>query len=88
MALYRTARRTRWWRLLLNGLAGSAVGLVAGWTIDQGTGLLALAMPVALFGVPGALTLLTRSRSGRDAGRVLLAWAVSAIAAALAVVPL
>jgi hypothetical protein len=88
MALYRLVRRLSWWRLALNGLMGAAVGLVAGWTIDPGFGLLALAAPVAAFGLPGSVMRLSRSRSGREALRVLAAWTAVGLVAALAVTPL
>jgi hypothetical protein len=87
-ALYRVARRVSWWRLLLNGLAAALVGLITGWTLDTGNGLLALVVPVALFGVPGAMVALWRSRSPRDAGMVVGAWVLASVAAALAVRPL
>ena len=85
-ALYRSMRRVSWWRLALNGLGVSLVGLIAGWTIDNGTGWLAVAAPLLLFGVPGGLLALWRSRSPRAAGGVLAAWAVATLPAALAVV--
>jgi hypothetical protein len=86
--LYGSVRNVAWWRLVLNGLAAALAGLLAGWTIDPGTGLLALVTPVILFGMPGALFCLWRSRSPRRAGLVLAAWASATAAAALAVVPL
>ena len=87
-ALYRAARRRSWWRLLLNGLGAALVGLITGWTLDTGSGLLALAVPIALFGVPGAMLTLWRSRSPREAGMVMGAWVLASVAAALAVRPL
>lgn len=87
-ALYRGARRLPWWRLLLNGLGAALAGLLAGWTIDSGNGLLAFAVPLAVFGLPAALIALWRHRSTRRAGIALAAWALASLAAALAVVPL
>jgi hypothetical protein len=87
-ALYRAVRRVSWWRLLLNGMGAALVGLITGWTLDTGNGLLALVVPVVLFGVPGAILMLWRSRSPRDAGVVVGAWALASFAAALAVRPL
>jgi hypothetical protein len=83
---YRVVRQVSWWRLPLNGIAAAFVGLVAGWTIDNGTGVLALAAPVAIFGLPGALIALWRRGSPRHAGMVLAAWAFAAVAAAIAVI--
>lgn len=87
-ALYRTARRVAPWRLALNGLGAAFVGLIAGWTIDSGTGTLAFAVPVLLFGVPGALIGLWRSRSMRAAALVLAAWALAALVPFAAVRPM
>ncbi len=84
-ALYRAVRRVSWWRLPLIGLAATLAGLVAGWTVDSGTGLLALAAPVAVFGVPGALIALWRYRTAITAATVLAAWVCASVAAALAV---
>jgi hypothetical protein len=86
--LYRAVRGVRWWRLALAGLAAALAGLVAGWTIDPGHGLLALAAPVAVFGLPGAVIRLWRTRSFREAGQVVAAWALAALPSALAVTPL
>jgi hypothetical protein len=72
----------------LNGLGAALVGLITGWTLDTGNGLLALAVPIALFGVPGAMLTLWRSRSLREAGMVMGAWVLASVAAALAVRPL
>lgn len=87
-ALYRMARSAKWRRLALNGAVASLAGLLAGWTIDGGNGVLAFVTPIVLFGVPGTLIALRRTRSRREAGKVLLAWASAAVAAALAVMPL
>jgi hypothetical protein len=86
-ALYRAVRRVSWWRLALNGLGAAFVGLVAGWTIDAGTGMLALVVPTLLWGVPGALIGFWRSRSPREAGRILAAWALASLVAFAAVRP-
>ena len=87
-AFYRLGRRVPWWRLALNGLAAALVGLVVGWTADTGNGLLAFLGPIALFGVPGAVVMLWRSRSLRAAALVVGAWALASLAAMLAVVPI
>jgi hypothetical protein len=87
-ALYRVVRRVSWWRLLLNGLAAGFVALGVGWTIDPGTGLLAIAAPVALFGLPGAAIRAVRSREPREAFTVVLAWALAGGPAAAALTPL
>lgn len=86
--LYRAVRRSRWWRLPFNGIAAALVGLLAGWTLDQGSGAVALIAPVVIFGIPGALWRAYRTRSGRDALTVLAAWAAAALPAALAVRPI
>lgn len=85
-ALYRSVRRVSWWRLVLNGLAAALVGLVAGWTIDNGNGLLALAVPLACVGGPASLIALWRTRATRPAGTALAAWLLASLPAALAVV--
>ncbi len=86
--LYRAARRVRWWRLVLNATAAALVGLAAGWTIDDGGGTLAFAAPVVVFGVPGMLWRALRTRSIKEAGIVLAAWALAALPGALAVRPI
>lgn len=86
-ALYRGMRRVSWWRLVLNGLCAALVGLIAGWTIDSGNGVLALAMPLAIFGLPAALIALRRTRSPRAAATALGAWGLASLPAVLAVVP-
>ena len=86
--LYRAVRRRSWWRLALNGLGAAFVGLVAGWTIDPGTGLLALVLPVLAWGLPGALIGFRRSRSAREAGLILAAWTVASLVPFLAVRPI
>ena len=87
-ALYRLARRVRWWRLMLVGLAAALAGLLAGWTIDQTNGVLALVAPIVLFGLPGSVIRLWRTRSLGEAGLVLFAWVLAALAPTLAVTPL
>jgi hypothetical protein len=86
--LYRLARRVRWWRLALIGLAAALAGLLAGWTIDQAQGVLALVAPIALFGLPGSVIRLWRTHSPGEAVVVLGAWFLAALAPALAVTPL
>jgi hypothetical protein len=81
-------RRVAWWRLVLNGLGAALVGLVAGWTIDGGNGLLAVALPLAIFGLPAALISLWRTRSVHVAAVAVIAWAVAALPAVLAVLPI
>jgi hypothetical protein len=86
--LYGAVRRVRWWRLALVGLGCGLVGLAAGWTIDPGSGLLALAGPILAFGLPGGGVCLWRTRSFVESGRVLAAWTLAAVPPALAVAPL
>lgn len=86
-AFYRGMRRVPWWRILLNGLGAALVGLLAGWTIDSGTGLLALAAPIVMFGLPAGLIALWRRRSPREATIVLAAWALASLAPMIAVIP-
>ncbi len=86
--LYRAVRRVRWYRLAFNGVAVAIVGLVAGWTIDQGTGVLALAAPIAFWGLPAAVIALWRTRSPRSAALVLAAWSLASIVPALLVRPI
>ncbi len=86
--LYRAVRRVRWWRLALNATAAALAGLLAGWTIDNGSGAMAWLAPIVIFGVPGALWRALRTRSGREAAKVLAAWALAALPAALAIRPI
>lgn len=86
--LYRAVRRLRWWRLALNGAGVSVIGLLVGWTFDNGSGWLALAAPIVLFGVPGVLIAAWRTRSLRAAATVLGAWACASAAPMLAVRPI
>jgi hypothetical protein len=86
--LYRTVRRVRWWRLALNGIAAALAGLVVGWTIDNGSGAMALLAPIVVFGLPATLWRAVRTRSGREAATVLAAWTLAALPAALAVRPI
>ena len=85
---YRAVRRARWWRVALNGAAAALVGLVAGWSIDNGSGAFALAAPIVVFGLPAALWRAARTRSAAEAATVLGAWALAALPAALAVRPI
>lgn len=87
-AAHRRITRASWRRAALNGLAAALAGLIAGWTVDAGDGLLALMMPIVVFGVPGALVRAWRSRSPRKAAVVLAAWTLASVPAALAVVPI
>jgi len=85
-ALYHAARRVAWWRAGTNGLVCALVGLAAGWSIDPGHGLLAVVVPAVLLGVPAATWKLAR-RNPADAARVLAAWTLAAIPAAVAIRP-
>ena len=87
-ALYRSVRRIAIWRLVVNGLGATLVGLVAGGTIDSGSGAVALMVPMLLFGATGAAITFWRSRSMPDAGLVLAAWALAALVPLLAVRPI
>ncbi len=84
---YRAVRRARWWRVAINGIGVSFVGLLAGWTIDNGSGWLALAAPVVLFGLPGVLIAAWRTRSVRAAAIVLGAWLCASLVPMIAVRP-
>lgn len=86
--LYRLLRRLPWWRLMLNGLAASAAALIAGWSLDTGNGMIAFLTPLALFALPGSIVRGARTRSVRESGLVILAWAAAAVAAVLAVTPI
>jgi multisubunit Na+/H+ antiporter MnhB subunit len=86
--LYRQVRKLRVWRLTVNGIAAAIVALLVGWTLDPGFGLVALAAPVACFGLPGALIRGVRTRSPREAALVLGAWVAAGVAAAVAVTPI
>lgn len=83
-AFYRGMRRVSWWRIVLNGLAAALVGLLAGWTIDSGTGLLALAAPIVIFALPAGLITLWRRRSPRETAIAVGAWALASLAPVLA----
>jgi hypothetical protein len=87
-AIYRAVRRVRWYRVVLNGLAVALVGLGAGWSVDLGTGLLALAAPIVVCGLPASLIALSRTRSLQSAGVVLTAWSLASIVPVLVVRPI
>jgi hypothetical protein len=84
---YRTVRRMGPFRLALNGLGAALVGFAAGWSIDSGSGLFALAAPLLLLGVPAAAWQLMRTRSWRPAVRALAAWLLAAAVPAALVRP-
>lgn len=86
--LYGRVRRVRRWRMVLNGISAAAVALLVGWTVDPGSGLLAVIAPIGIFGLPGAIIRGARTRSPREAGAVVVAWTVAGLAAALTVVPI
>jgi hypothetical protein len=86
--LYRALRRIRLWRVLLNGLAASTLGLAIGWSVDPGTGALAFGVPTVLFGLPAALWQLVGRGSRAEATRALVAWACAALVPALMVRPI
>jgi hypothetical protein len=86
--LYRLVRRARWYRVVFNGIGVALVGLLAGWTIDPGSGVLAFAAPLGILGLPGAVVALWRTRSLRLTGMVLAAWALASIIPILFVRPL
>ncbi len=85
--LYRLVRRARWYRVALNGSGIAVAGLLAGWTIDPGTGVLAFAAPIGFWGLPAAVIALWRTRSPRRAGLVLAAWSLASVVPALVVRP-
>jgi hypothetical protein len=72
-------------RAILDGLGTALVGLLVGWLLDPGSGLVAWAAPALGFGVPAALLALRRSR--REAGTILAAWALAALPVLLLVHP-
>lgn len=82
---YRAVRRARWWRLAFVGLGAALVALVAGWFSSVAV---ALAAPVVIFGLPGTLVSLWRTRSVSTALRVPLAWLCATLPAVLAVTPI
>lgn len=86
--LYRSVRRARWYRLVFNGVGVALVGLLAGWTIDPGSGVLAFAAPIGILGMPAAVIALWRTRSPRSAGVVLAAWVLASLVPALIVRPM
>jgi hypothetical protein len=86
--LYGRVRKLKSWRVALNGIAAALAALLVGWTLDPGIGLVALAAPVALFGLPGAMIRGARTRSWREGLAVLGAWAAAGVAAAIAVTPI
>jgi hypothetical protein len=85
---YRRIARAKWWRAALNGIAAATVGLLVGWSVDPGTGALALAIPFVAFGLPAAAWRAWRTRSWRAAAQVLAAWAAAAVVPAIAVRPI
>ena len=94
--LYGRARRVRLARRAANGLAASVVGLLSAWIFGaalqvHGHGadpaLLSL-LPVALFGLPGALWQVARRRPPAEAARVAAAWAIACVPAVLITTPL
>lgn len=84
----RRVRRLRWMRAVLDGFAGAFIGLLVGWSVDQGTGVLAFIAPVLLLGVPASVWRAVRVRSASDGLRVFAAWAAAALIPALIVRPL
>jgi len=93
--LHRAARRPAgpaappfaWWRSAINGTAASFLGLVCGWS-SSANGLGSLLAVSVLCGIPAALICLRRGGRYAAAGRVLTAWFLAALPAALAVSPL
>jgi hypothetical protein len=85
--LYRAVRRARTWRVVLNGIAASLLGLAAAWLAEPVPGVFAFGVPVILFGLPAASVALWRTRSGRAAITVLGAWMLASLPAVLAVTP-
>jgi hypothetical protein len=86
-SLYRAVRRARTWRVVLNGIAASLLGLAAAWLAEPVPGVFAFGVPVILFGLPAASVALWRTRSGRAAITVLGAWMLASLPAVLAVTP-
>ncbi len=94
--LYRRVRSAAVWRVALNGLAASSVGLLAAWVLGaalQADGRLVepallVFIPLAAFGIPGALWQLVWHQSAGGAGRVLAAWALASGPALVVTQPL
>jgi len=84
--LYRSVRRLRWLRLVLNGLGAATVGLLVTWVLAPGPW--AALLPLALFGLPGATWQLVGTRRGAGPARVLAAWAVACLPALVVTQPL
>ncbi len=70
----------------LNALAPSLVCLFLGWT--SASPLVAAAIVLLVFALPGALWKLWRSRSWPDAARILLAWLAAVLPAIVIQQPL
>jgi hypothetical protein len=79
--LYYYARRKEggWYRAVLNGLAAALLGLSLSWLFYLSGGFLALCVPLAVFGIPGALWQLIRRKDRSEALRVFLAWAAASL---------
>ncbi len=94
--LYRRVRETTLWRAALNGLSASAVGLLFAWVLGAALQVggrpaepaLLVFMPLAFFGIPGALWQIGWRRSRREAGRVLAGWALACVPALALTQPL
>jgi len=92
---YRRVRPLRAWRLVANGLAASALALLPAWILGAALRsragaidpMLFMLLPMAGFGVPGAVWQLVRG-APREAARVLSAWACACLPALLIAIPL
>jgi len=86
--VYARVRRVRWWRAALNGLGVALVGLLCGWAMDTGSGLVGWIAPAIAFGLPATAIAAWRTRSWSIAGRVLAAWSFAALVPLLALRPI
>jgi len=83
---YRTVRASApgcpgWVRCVLNGLGAGIVGLIAGWLLG-GYGMAAIAAVLLVFALPAVAWQLVRAGS-KNVPRILAAWALAALPAAL-----
>jgi hypothetical protein len=85
--LHRLVGRGRWWTSTLKGVGVAVFGLAMAWSVDLPPAAAALLVPSILFGLPEALVRLFQRTPDR-AGRILLAWLVASVPAALCVQPL
>jgi len=86
--LHRLVGRGRWWASTLKEVGVAVFGLGLDWFVHAPHAAITMSIPLALFGLPEALWRLMRSRALVLATRVVLAWLVASVPAALCVQPL